>query len=52
MDYCAACRRHLNGALACPGCGRPAVDAGPAPDGPGASRPAASVSGDPGLGHP
>ncbi|MDW6063050.1 hypothetical protein SAZ11_39865 [Streptomyces sp. FXJ1.4098] len=21
MDYCPACRRHLNGALACPGCG-------------------------------
>lgn len=23
-DYCHACRRHLNGALACPGCGTPA----------------------------
>src|SRR4051794_30044744 len=23
MDYCHACRRHLNGALACPGCGTP-----------------------------
>ncbi|WP_430727368.1 SCO2400 family protein, partial [Streptomyces beigongshangae] len=21
MDYCHPCRRHLNGALACPGCG-------------------------------
>jgi len=21
MDYCASCRRHLNGALSCPGCG-------------------------------
>ncbi|MGW2240113.1 SCO2400 family protein, partial [Streptomyces sp. NPDC001759] len=21
MDYCDPCRRHLNGALACPGCG-------------------------------
>ncbi|MGW1130310.1 SCO2400 family protein [Streptomyces griseoluteus] len=21
MDYCSACRRHLNGALVCPGCG-------------------------------
>ncbi|MFQ3559878.1 hypothetical protein QZN11_24165 [Streptomyces gramineus] len=21
MDYCSSCRRHLNGALACPGCG-------------------------------
>ncbi|HET6634849.1 MAG TPA: hypothetical protein VFH77_07455 [Streptomyces sp.] len=25
MDYCARCRRHLNGALACPGCGAPAA---------------------------
>ncbi|MGZ3098941.1 SCO2400 family protein [Streptomyces sp. H72] len=24
MDYCLPCRRHLNGALACPGCGTPA----------------------------
>lgn len=24
MDYCPPCRRHLNGALACPGCGTPA----------------------------
>ncbi|WP_405014356.1 hypothetical protein [Kitasatospora sp. NBC_01539] len=24
MDYCAPCRRHLNGALSCPGCGAPA----------------------------
>ncbi|WP_420710720.1 SCO2400 family protein [Streptomyces sp. NRRL S-146] len=24
MDYCDPCRRHLNGALACPGCGTPA----------------------------
>ena len=23
MDYCLPCRRHLNGALACPGCGAP-----------------------------
>ncbi|WP_455678678.1 SCO2400 family protein [Streptomyces antibioticus] len=28
MDYCLPCRRHLNGALACPGCGAPA----PQPD--------------------
>ncbi|WP_431677406.1 SCO2400 family protein [Kitasatospora sp. KL5] len=28
MDYCAPCRRHLNGALSCPGCGGPG---GPAP---------------------
>ena len=25
MDYCHPCRRHLNGALACPGCGSPAT---------------------------
>ncbi|WP_189397220.1 hypothetical protein [Streptomyces sp. FBKL.4005] len=24
MDYCPPCQRHLNGALACPGCGTPA----------------------------
>ncbi|WP_443047879.1 SCO2400 family protein [Streptomyces sp. H39-S7] len=23
MDYCYSCRRHLNGALSCPGCGTP-----------------------------
>ncbi|MEW1910734.1 hypothetical protein AB0442_20170 [Kitasatospora sp. NPDC085895] len=28
MDYCAPCRRHLNGALSCPGCG---AAGGPAP---------------------
>ncbi|WP_425275880.1 SCO2400 family protein, partial [Streptomyces recifensis] len=27
MDYCHPCRRHLNGALACPGCGAPALTA-------------------------
>lgn len=26
MDYCHECRRHLNGALACAGCGRPAEE--------------------------
>ncbi|GHH84180.1 hypothetical protein GCM10018793_47870 [Streptomyces sulfonofaciens] len=26
MDYCHPCRRHLNGAYACPGCGTPAED--------------------------
>ncbi|MEV1065915.1 hypothetical protein [Streptomyces sp. NPDC050263] len=33
MDYCNPCRRHLNGALACPGCGAPAeqLRAYPAP---------------------
>uniref|UniRef100_UPI00187D3D65 SCO2400 family protein n=1 Tax=Streptomyces sp. E5N298 TaxID=1851983 RepID=UPI00187D3D65 len=29
MDYCHPCRRHLNGALACPGCGTPAHELGP-----------------------
>ncbi|WP_457034108.1 SCO2400 family protein, partial [Kitasatospora sp. P5_F3] len=29
MDYCAPCRRHLNGALSCPGCGAPASAAAP-----------------------
>ncbi|MEU8586848.1 hypothetical protein AB0C59_07535 [Streptomyces sp. NPDC048664] len=32
MDYCLPCRRHLNGALACPGCGTPVEEIrGPAP---------------------
>ncbi|MFH9742841.1 hypothetical protein ACH4MN_00140 [Streptomyces anulatus] len=38
MDYCHPCRRHLNGALACAGCGTPAEALGPyavlAPTGP------------------
>ncbi|MFE5395472.1 hypothetical protein ACFQ9U_12975 [Streptomyces sp. NPDC056568] len=29
MDYCLPCRRHLNGALACPGCGTPADESRP-----------------------
>ncbi|XQE88881.1 SCO2400 family protein [Streptomyces microflavus] len=29
MDYCHPCRRHLNGALACAGCGTPADALGP-----------------------
>ncbi|MFF4213659.1 hypothetical protein ACFYZE_30790 [Streptomyces sp. NPDC001796] len=34
MDYCSSCRRHLNGALVCPGCGAYAPDiAPPAMDG-------------------
>ncbi|MFF2432165.1 SCO2400 family protein [Streptomyces mirabilis] len=34
MDYCSSCRRHLNGALVCPGCGAYAPDiAPPAADG-------------------
>ncbi|GAA1669160.1 SCO2400 family protein [Streptomyces yatensis] len=28
MDYCSPCRRHLNGAVSCPGCGTPAGDLG------------------------
>ncbi|MFJ4470000.1 hypothetical protein ACIP2X_21360 [Streptomyces sp. NPDC089424] len=31
MDYCSSCRRHLNGALVCPGCGAYAPDIAPAP---------------------
>lgn len=30
MDYCSTCRRHLNGALVCPGCGAYAPDIEPA----------------------
>ncbi|MGW4288117.1 SCO2400 family protein [Streptomyces sp. NPDC004673] len=50
MDYCHPCRRHLNGALACPGCGAPVltavtpvatVPAGTAADPYGQSTPAA-----------
>lgn len=29
MDYCSSCRRNLNGALACPGCGAYAPDIAP-----------------------
>ncbi|WP_431947631.1 SCO2400 family protein [Actinacidiphila sp. bgisy167] len=29
MDYCSFCRRHLNGALVCPGCGAYAPDIAP-----------------------
>ncbi|MEU9337833.1 hypothetical protein AB0D49_32495 [Streptomyces sp. NPDC048290] len=31
MDYCSSCRRHLNGALVCPGCGAYAPDIAPEP---------------------
>ncbi|MFD5617873.1 hypothetical protein [Streptomyces yangpuensis] len=52
MNYCHACRRHLNGALACAGCGTPAEylipaaptagqPAPPAVEGPAADPPAA-----------
>ncbi|QNP75387.1 hypothetical protein IAG44_42295 [Streptomyces roseirectus] len=33
MDYCSTCRRHLNGALVCPGCGAYAPDIAPLPGG-------------------
>lgn len=29
MDYCSTCRRHVNGALVCPGCGVYALDTAP-----------------------
>ncbi|GHB24893.1 hypothetical protein GCM10010331_08600 [Streptomyces xanthochromogenes] len=32
MDYCHSCRRHLNGALACAGCGTPAEALAPSPE--------------------
>ncbi|MEU6546022.1 hypothetical protein [Streptomyces sp. NPDC046859] len=38
MDYCSSCRRHLNGALVCPGCGAYAPDIAPTAAGP--ARPA------------
>ncbi|MFJ4636883.1 hypothetical protein ACIP69_14790 [Streptomyces hygroscopicus] len=34
MDYCSSCRRHLNGASFCPGCGNPIADLGPPPTAP------------------
>ncbi|WP_443072802.1 SCO2400 family protein [Streptomyces sp. WMMC897] len=41
MDYCSLCRRHVNGALACPGCGAAARRTAPvAPPGEGAVAPA------------
>ncbi|GAA3479486.1 SCO2400 family protein [Streptomyces yanii] len=40
MDYCSSCRRHLNGALVCPGCGAYAPDIAPhAAEGRGKSAP-------------
>ncbi|MFI6354245.1 hypothetical protein ACIBJF_16675 [Streptomyces sp. NPDC050743] len=46
MDYCSTCRRHLNGALVCPGCGACAPDIAPhTADGPhGRSGPAPAVT--------
>ncbi|MDT9699256.1 hypothetical protein [Streptomyces sp. P17] len=43
MDYCSTCRRHLNGALVCPGCGAYAQDIAP----PMAMAPAAAPVPDP-----
>lgn len=37
MNYCAPCRRHLNGALVCPGCGTPVAGHPDAPSAAGAS---------------
>lgn len=49
MDYCSSCRRHLNGALVCPGCGAYAPDIAPsAIGGPTASAaPSAVATGTP-----
>ncbi|MFF5955147.1 SCO2400 family protein [Streptomyces luteogriseus] len=45
MDYCSSCRRHLNGALVCPGCGAYAPDIDPAAiGGRTASAPAPAVA--------
>ncbi|MGW2035039.1 SCO2400 family protein [Streptomyces sp. NPDC001811] len=61
MDYCSTCRRHLNGALVCPGCGAYAPDIAPPllTDRAGAGRSAESTAaevsvpfdGDPGPEH-
>lgn len=46
MDYCSSCRRHLNGALVCPGCGAYAPDiAPPTADGHSGSAPAMTSAG-------
>ncbi|WP_030247239.1 MULTISPECIES: SCO2400 family protein [unclassified Streptomyces] len=45
MDYCSSCRRHLNGALVCPGCGAYAPDIDPSAD-PGARRDHSASRGD------
>ncbi|QHA05864.1 hypothetical protein GQF42_23545 [Streptomyces broussonetiae] len=45
MDYCSSCRRHLNGALVCPGCGAYAPDiAPPGTDGHAAAAAPATLS--------
>ncbi|MEY9965249.1 uncharacterized Zn finger protein (UPF0148 family) [Streptacidiphilus sp. MAP12-16] len=48
MNYCSTCRRHLNGALSCPGCGRAAeVLATPAENPPVEATQSAAAYGDP-----
>ncbi|WP_079161185.1 SCO2400 family protein [Streptomyces fodineus] len=52
MDYCSSCRRHLNGALVCPGCGAYAPDiAPPVADGRSGSAPAMTSTGPATTGH-
>ncbi|MFI0503350.1 hypothetical protein ACH3WN_10850 [Streptomyces albogriseolus] len=52
MDYCSTCRRHLNGALVCPGCGAYAPDIAPGvADGHRVPGPAATASGTAGTAH-
>ncbi|MEU6530726.1 hypothetical protein ABZ869_16255 [Streptomyces sp. NPDC046928] len=54
MDYCSSCRRHLNGALVCPGCGAYAPDIAPSVAGPAQpATPGPAASGrHPSAGHP
>ncbi|MFE0512774.1 hypothetical protein [Streptomyces sp. NPDC058964] len=47
MDYCSSCRRHLNGALVCPGCGAYAPDIAP----PATVRPAVPAWENPAASH-
>ncbi|MFI8167637.1 hypothetical protein ACIGAN_14915 [Streptomyces sp. NPDC085931] len=48
MDYCSSCRRHLNGALVCPGCGAYAPDIDPTAGG-GRTGPASATAGAPAV---
>ncbi|MGW1915529.1 SCO2400 family protein [Streptomyces sp. NPDC002076] len=53
MDYCSTCRRHLNGALVCPGCGAYAPDiAPPAAHGRSGSPPATTSAAPATTAHP
>ncbi|SDP34695.1 hypothetical protein SAMN04487981_120151 [Streptomyces sp. cf386] len=54
MDYCSSCRRHLNGALVCPGCGAYAPDIAPSATGGSAASvmPGAVATGTPGWETP